>query len=92
MSNTKIKIKNITKLIIKACDKKMDKEIFEFYKLDYVKMDSENYIDYKTYKQKIIDATMKNVGNNGSKISYEEIENEMNEIIKAHEAKELKKN
>jgi len=85
MSNTKIKINNITKLILKACDKKMDKDIFEFYKLDYAKMDSETYVDYKAYKKKIIDATIKNIDNSGSKITYEEIEKEMDQVIKAHE-------
>ena len=88
MSNTKIKIKNVTGLLIKAKEKEYEDSLWENWKLQYPQMDKETFISFKDYKkQNAIERV-----NKSSQISYEDIEKEMNQIIKAHEAKELKKN
>lgn len=87
MSDTKIKIKNITELLIKAFEKEYEDSLWDTWKLQYPQMDKETFITYADYKKKSIIAQV----NKGSQKSYEEIENEMDQVIKAHEAKELSK-
>lgn len=62
--------------------------LWEVWKLQYPNMNEENFISFKDYKKKNTIQQKNKV----SEISYEDIEKEMNEVIKAHEAKELKKN
>jgi hypothetical protein len=72
----------------KAKEKKYEDDLWEMWTLQYPQMDKESFISFKDYKKQ----NMIRQENRGSQISYEEIENEMNEVILAHEAKELKKN
>jgi len=75
-------------LLNKAKEKKYEDDLWEMWTLQYPQMDKESFISFKDYKKQ----NMIRQENRGSQISYEEIENEMNEVILAHEAKELKKN
>lgn len=75
-------------MLNKAKEKKYEDDLWEMWTLQYPQMDKESFISFKDYKKQ----NMIRQENRGSQISYEEIENEMNEVILAHEAKELKKN
>lgn len=64
-------------LFIYALEKNTENELFEMWKLQFPNMDKESYISFDDYKKKII------TNKNYSKISYEEIENEMEKVEKA---------
>ncbi len=86
-NNTKIKLKNVTNLLGMAFEKRQNDLLWDMWKLQYghsVKIPHEDFLPFEKYKETLI--TQKHIN-----ITYEEIEKEMEMIIKAHEARELKK-
>jgi len=80
-------MKNITDLLAKAFEKQQNDLLWDMWKLQYghlVRIDSKDFLSFEKYKKSLIEQKHSN-------ITYEEIEEEMEQIIKAHEAKELKK-
>jgi len=83
-SNTKIKIKNITKLLVGAYEKKQDEELYKLWALQFPNMDKESYISLEDYKNKLR-------VQNHTKISYEDIDIEMEKVIRSFETKGVEK-
>ena len=67
---------------MKAYIKKQENIMWENWKLQYPLMNKETYISFEDYKKKSI--TRKT-----TQITYEEIEKEMNAIIKNHEERRI---
>ncbi|WP_264852384.1 hypothetical protein [Clostridium omnivorum] len=67
-------------LFMYALDKNLDNEVFEMWKLQFPNMTKENFISFDEYKEKLL-------GKKHTEISYEDIEKEMNRIIKAYEGR-----
>lgn len=88
MSNSKIKIKNVTKLLIKAREQEYENNLWDLWKLQYPQMDKESFISFADYKKEYEIKKM----NNFTEISYEEIEKEINQVIMAHEKKGVENN
>lgn len=61
-----------------ALEKNLENDFFEMWKLQFPNMDEESFISFEDYKAKMM--TRKH-----STISYEDIEKEMNEVVKAYE-------
>lgn len=83
-----MKLENVTNLLAKAFEKQQNDLLWDMWKLQYghlVQIPGEDFLTFEKYKSSFIEQKQSN-------ITYEEIENEMEQIIKAHEAKELNKN
>ena len=67
-------------LLTYAFEKNMENELFDLWKLQFPHMTSETFISFDDYKNKVMANNA-----NYTKISYEEIETEMDKVIKAFE-------
>lgn len=77
-SNTRIRVKNITKLLIEAYNQKQEDDLFEMWKLQFPNMDKETFISFDEYKVKLM-------ARKHTEITYDDIEKEMDKVIKAYE-------
>ena len=65
-------------LFIHAIEKNRENDLWDMWKLQYPLMSKESYVSFENYKKtSIIQKT--------TKISYEDIQNEMDAVIKNHE-------
>jgi hypothetical protein len=67
---------------MEACLQKQENDLWEMWALQYPQMSKESYISFEDYKDKQI---IKTYTENHTQISYEEIEKEMGEVVKAYE-------
>lgn len=73
--NTRLKIKDIIKLLIKAYEKEQTNNLWDMWLIQFANMDKENYISFEDYKNKLI-------SKNHTQISYKDIEKEMDLVEK----------
>ena len=64
-------------LIIYAFEKNTENELYDLWKLQFPNMDKESFVSFEDYKKKVM------TNRNYTKISYEEIEIEMEKVEKA---------
>lgn len=67
-------------LIDFAIEKERENNLWEVYSLQYPNMNEDTFISFEDYKKKWTDSL------NGSKISYEEIEIEMDKVVRSYES------
>lgn len=65
--------------MISAAEKEVENKLWEYWKLQFPNMDKETYISFEDYKAKMT------ANKQHSEISYNDIENEMNAVVKAYE-------
>jgi len=65
-------------LFLHAIEKNRENDLWETWSLQYPRMDAENFISFEDYKKKSITQTV-------TKISFEDIEKEMEQVVKAFE-------
>jgi hypothetical protein len=74
-------LKNVTNLLAKAFEKQQNDLLWDMWKLQYghlVRISGEDFLSFEKYKASLTQQKQ-------STITYEEIEKEMNQVIKAHE-------
>jgi len=65
-------------LFLHAIEKNRENDLWETWALHYPRMDKENFISFEDYKKKSITQAV-------TKISFEDIEKEMEQVVKAFE-------